>query len=108
MSIEKSIIKTSVDTTTKVKFKTLCIQKQLTISRVLEEIIEDVLNTDRYIPRDLKFESQNMQIVKAYISQDLKLRFKIFCAERQIPMNYILRFLIQNKIKTEDKIEQHK
>ncbi|MEO1670852.1 MAG: hypothetical protein AAFR77_08725 [Cyanobacteria bacterium J06631_2] len=68
---------------------------------MLEELIEDLLETDRYIPRDREFEAENMQVVKAYLPKDLKLRFRIFCTQRQIPMNYVLRYLIKTKVEND-------
>ena len=101
MDSDKSIIKTSIDNSSKVEFKILCVQNELTISHMLEELVEDLLNTERHIPQNIKFKSENMQVIKAYIPKELKLRFKLFCIQKQISMNYTLRFLIQDLIESQ-------
>ncbi|MEL7075035.1 MAG: hypothetical protein AAGM46_03775 [Cyanobacteria bacterium J06582_2] len=96
--VEKSVIKTSIANPIKVEFKIICVKNELTISNMIENLIETLLSTDRYIPRDLEYEDNNMQVVKAYLPKELKLRFRIFCTQRQIPMNYVLRYLIETRV----------
>ena len=100
--VEKSVIKTSIANPIKVEFKIICVKSELTISNMLEELIETLLETERCIPRDLEFEAENMQVVKAYLPKELKVRFRIFCTKREIPMNYVLRYLIKTTVDSDN------
>lgn len=92
---EKSVIKTSVASSLKVQFKLLCVQNELTISDMLERLIHDLVESEREIPSNLPSPLQEIKVVKGYIPSSLKREFKLFCTQKQIPMNLVLSYLIR-------------
>ena len=95
---EKSAVKTTVSSSFKVQFKLLCVQKELTISYMLEKIVRDFIQSHQDLPKNLenlKPSLHNLKIVKGYIPKSLKFQFKVFCTQKQIPMNLVLSHLIE-------------
>lgn len=101
MSSKKDVVKTAIPDYLKVEFKIICIQNELTISSMLEQLIEKIIEEDQDFSSDLNLEMSKSQIIKAYIPRDLKRKFKVFCVQKQIPMNLVLQYLIKTRIELE-------
>lgn len=102
MSSNKSIIKTLVSNSLKVEFKIICVRNEITISSMLEQLIEDLIENNSIIPSDLTLPQENTQVVKAYISKELKQKLKMFCIERHIPMNLAVFYSIKTKVEMDN------
>ena len=89
-----SVIKASVSNSLKTRFKILCIENNVTISKMIEKLIEEFIELKPPLPHQLGCSLQDSAIIKGYISDPLKLKFKIFCAQQEIPMNSVLQYLI--------------
>lgn len=98
MSSNKSTIKTLVSNSLKLEFKIICVRNEITISSMIEQLIEDLIEADTIIPSDLDLPQENTQVIKAYLPKDLKQNLKIFCVERHIPMNLAIFYLIKTKV----------
>ena len=99
---ERTVIKVDLPKNLKFQFKVLCTQKNLTMSNVLEKLIE------KWIQADFNFDSlivepsrEENEELKGYISTSLKIDFKILCIQKGITMRSALYNLIDCWLKTE-------
>ncbi len=99
---KRVVIKVSMPSSLKFQFKVRCTQKNLTMSKVLEESIKKWIQADAptndFILEPVKEEDEDL---KGYISKCLKTRFKIFCIQKGITMRSALYNLIERWIETE-------
>lgn len=95
------VVKGNIPKSLKLSFKVLCVQKDLTMSSVLEELIEKWMqeNAPTYIDI-VNFDDEALEEVKGYIPKSLKLQFKTCCTRKRIDMRLVLYELIQEWIKT--------
>ena len=98
----KSVIKTNVSSSLKTRFKMLCIRNGITISSKLEKSIRDLITTKADIPEELKLSINDHVVVKGYIPESLKREFHAFCVERGMSMTWVLRYLIETAIETDN------
>ena len=92
---EKSVIKTLISNSLKVQFKLFCVQNEITMSEMLERLIRNLIEADQDLLENLNPPLQNPKVVKGYIPSSLKLQFKVFCTQKQLPMNLVLSYLIE-------------
>ncbi len=99
----KSVIKTNISSSLKTQFKLLCIQNGITISSKLERSIQDLIKTEIEIPEELRLSVDDSVVIKGYIPESLKRQFHAFCVERGMSMTWVLRYLIQTLIETNNR-----
>ncbi|MEM7590914.1 MAG: hypothetical protein AAF383_05245 [Cyanobacteria bacterium P01_A01_bin.83] len=92
------VVKTLVPNSLKTNFRIICIQEGKTISKMIEELLVDLIKSDISIERDLNLPSDNLVVVKAYVPKELKRQFKIFCMEQKVPMNLALQNIIKRRV----------
>ena len=92
------VVKASISNSLKKDFRIICIREGKNMSQVITELLEYLIKTEVEIPHDLKFTLDNPVVVKGYVKEDLKKRFKVFCTERKIPMNLALHYLIHQRV----------
>ena len=97
---EKSVIKTLISNSLKVQFKLFCVQNEITMSEMLERLIRNLIEADQDLLENLTPPLQNHKVVKGYIPSSLKLQFKVFCTQKQLPMNLVLSYLIETWVET--------
>jgi hypothetical protein len=89
-------IKASIPTSLKLHFKVLCTQQENTMSKKIEELIEEWIQADSptsdfvATPSDRDYED-----IRGYLPKALKIQFKVICAQKQIEMNFVLYNLIK-------------
>ncbi|RAM49825.1 hypothetical protein BLD44_006550 [Mastigocladus laminosus UU774] len=98
---ELSVVKGAIPKTLKLQFKVLCVQKELQMSTVLEDLIRQWIQAGAPVPEfydDLLDEES--EDVKGYIPKSLKLRFKILCTHKRLKIRFVLYALIQEWVET--------
>ncbi|MCP6760366.1 MAG: hypothetical protein NHB32_16860 [Fischerella sp. CENA71] len=92
---EYAVIKGAIPKDIKYRFKVVCIQKELEMSTVLEELIQEwVQKKSPIVESYVNFAKDELEDVKGYISKSLKLQFKIICAQKKVKMRSVLYYLI--------------
>ncbi len=89
------VVKGAVPKSLKLQFKVLCVQQELEMSAVLEDLIEKWVQEDAPIhesPADLS--NEDSEDVKGYIPKSLKLHFKTLCTLKRVKMRFVLYQLI--------------
>jgi hypothetical protein len=101
---ERAIVKGAVPRSLKLRFKVICIEKEIEMSSVLECIIRRWIQADSPISNISIFIkrsnclNESLEDVKGYISKSLKLQFKICCAQKQVKIRDVLHKLIEEWI----------
>lgn len=89
-------IKAHVPSSLKLHFKVLCTQQENTMSKKIEELVREWIQADSptsefvAAPSDTDYED-----VRGYLPRELKIQFKVICAQKQIEMNFVLYNLIK-------------
>ncbi|MUG96065.1 hypothetical protein F7734_28465 [Scytonema sp. UIC 10036] len=95
-SEETVVVKGAIPKTLKLQFKVLCVQKELEMSEVLEDLIGRWIQADAPVAKSfIDLFNQDSEDVKAYVPKSLKLQFKLLCAQKQVTIRYILYALIK-------------
>ncbi|MFB2771005.1 hypothetical protein ACE1AT_17185 [Pelatocladus sp. BLCC-F211] len=98
---ELAVVKGAIPKSLKLQFKVLCVQKELQMSAVLEDLIRQWIQAGAPIPEfydDLL--NEESEDIKGYISKSLKLRFKILCTHKRLKIRFVLYALIQEWVDT--------
>lgn len=101
------VVKTLVSNSLKTDFRIICIREEKTISRMIEELLEELMQTEAEIPRNLELSVENPVVLKGYVPESLKNRFKAFCTERKMPMNQALHYLIDRRVTDNDAVSNN-
>ena len=91
------VVKGAVPKSLKLQFKVLCVQQELEMSAVLEDLIEKWIQEDAPIhesPADLSDSDEDSEDVKGYIPKSLKLHFKTLCTLKRVKMRSVLYQII--------------
>lgn len=100
-----TVIKGAIPRDIKYRFKVVCIQRELEMSTVLEELIQEwVQKESPILESSVDFAIDDLEDVKGYISKPLKLHFKILCAQKKVKMRFILYYLINQWLQSVDPI----
>ena len=95
-------IKAATPISLKLQFRVLCTRKQLTMSKVVEKLIEKWIqaNTPTF---DFSIESseQKNEDLKVYIPEGLKTQFKVLCIQNKVTMRSTLSNLIHQWVEAE-------
>ena len=91
---KRVVIKVAISSSLKLRFKVLCIQKELTMSKVLEELIKKWIQADASISNFVSEPPIEDEDLKGYISERLKTQFKVVCTQKGITMRFALYNLI--------------
>lgn len=102
---EYVIVKGAVPKSLKLQFKVLCVQKDLEMSAVLEDLIGKWIQADAPIPEFLDdLSEEDSEDVKGYIPKSLKLHFKTICTLKRVKMRSVLHQLISEWVQTNGKM----
>ncbi|MBN3896142.1 MAG: hypothetical protein HWQ41_13025 [Nostoc sp. NOS(2021)] len=95
-SEETVVVKGAIPKTLKLKFKVICVQKELEMSEVLDNLIRQWIQADAPLA-ELSLDSLNEdpEDVKAYVPKSLKRQFKLLCTQKQVSIRSILYLLIK-------------
>ncbi len=89
------VVKGSIPKTLKFHFKVLCVQKELQMSEVLEDLIKQWIQANGPIPESLSdLSNEDSEDVKGYIPKSLKLQFKVLCTQKGVKIRFVLYALI--------------
>lgn len=97
------VVKGAVPKSLKLQFKVLCVQKDLEMSAVLEDLIEKWIEADAPVyesPLDLS--EEDSEDVKGYIPKSLKLHFKTLCTLKRVKMRSVLYQLIHEWVQAHE------
>lgn len=98
---KRVVIKVAISSSLKLRFKILCTQKELTMSKVLEELIKKWIQAGASISNFVSEPSEeDDEDLKGYISEYLKTQFKVVCTQKGITMREALYNLINRWVKT--------
>ena len=101
-SEEYIVVKGSIPSSLKLRFKVICVQKKLNMTEVLEELIRRWIQADAPISNFVTdLSNEDYEAVKGYIPQSLKLKFKNLCKNKRVKMRSVLYNLINEWVKTE-------
>jgi hypothetical protein len=96
---ETVVVKGAIPKTLKLQFKVLCVQKELQMSEVLEDLIGQWIQADAPITESsVHLSNQDSEDVKAYVRKSLKLQFKMLCTQKRVTIRSILYMLIKQWI----------
>jgi hypothetical protein len=102
-SEEIVVIKVAIPKALKLKFKVLCVQKELKMSEVLKNLIRRWIEADTPVLEfSIDLLSQEFEDVKAYIPKSLKRQFKLLCTQKQITIRSTLYVLINQWVQMEE------
>ena len=96
------VIKGAIPKKLKLQFKVLCVQKELQMSVMLEDLIRQWIQAGAPIskfPDD--FLNEESEDVKTYVPKSLKLSFKIICTHKRLKIRFVLYALIQKWVDLE-------
>ncbi|MEH1935513.1 MAG: hypothetical protein V7L14_17805 [Nostoc sp.] len=95
-SEETVVVKGAIPKTLKLKFKVICVQKELEMSEVLDNLIRQWIQADAPLA-ELSLDSLNEdpEDVKAYVPKSLKRQFKLLCTQKRVSIRSILYLLIK-------------
>lgn len=95
-----AVVKGNIPKSLKLNFKVLCVQKDVTMSSVLEELIDKWIQENAPTYMDIiDFDDEALEEVKGYIPKSLKLQFKKMCIRKRIDIKFVLYELIQEWIR---------
>ncbi|MBH8562560.1 hypothetical protein I8748_10285 [Nostoc sp. CENA67] len=96
-SEETVVVKGSIPRALKLEFKVLCVQKELEMSEVLENLIRHWIQTDSPVGEfsSMDLLNQEFEDVKAYVPKSLKRQFKLLCTQKRVTIRSILYVLIK-------------
>ncbi|MCA1990502.1 MAG: hypothetical protein LDL41_00415 [Coleofasciculus sp. S288] len=98
------VVKGALPKSIKLQFKVLCVQKDLEMSAVLEELIEKWIQADGPVYHSsVDLSDENSEDVKAYVPKSLKLHFKTLCTLKQVKMRSVLYELVHEWVKVQSK-----
>lgn len=98
------IVKGAVPKSLKLQFKVLCVQKELEMSTVVEELISKWIQADRVVHEShLDLSHEDSEDVKAYIPKFLKLQFKTLCTLKRVKMRSVLYELLYEWVQANEK-----
>lgn len=98
-SEETVVVKGAIPKTLKLRFKVVCVQKELEMSEVLEDLIRQWIQADVPITEScVDLSNQDSEDVKAYVPKSLKLQFKMLCAQKRVTIRSVLYMLIKQWI----------
>jgi hypothetical protein len=101
-SDEYAVVKGAVPKSLKLQFKVLCVQQELEMSAVLEELIATWIQADGPVKQSLvDLSEENSEYVKAYVPKSLKLQFKTLCTMKRVKMRLIIYQLICEWVQTQ-------
>jgi hypothetical protein len=101
------VVKGAIPKSLKLQFKVLCVQQELQMSEVLEDLIKQWIQADAPIPESFVYISnEDLEDVKGYIPQSLKLQFKILCTQKRVKIRFILYTLITEWVQTRGPISE--
>lgn len=93
---ETVVVKGAIPKTLKLQFKVICVQKELQMSEVLENLIRQWIQADAPISEfSVNLFNEDYEDVKAYIPKSLKRQFKLLCAQKRVTIRSILYVLIK-------------
>lgn len=96
------IVKAEIPSSLKLQFKVLCTRKELTMNRVLEELINQWIRADapvsNFIP---ELSEEDYEDIKGSIPESLKTQFKVFCTQKKVTMRSALYNLISQWVDAE-------
>lgn len=96
---KRVVIKVDLPKKIKLQFKVFCTHKQLTMSYIIEELINKWIQADCYTDNFvLEPSEENNQELKGYIFEPLKIEFKILCVQKGITMRSAIYNLINQWI----------
>ena len=98
----RTVIKIDIPKKLKLKFKLMCTQNELTMSNVLETLIKKWIQAECCLEGFILEPSREEELeeLKGYISESLKIDFKIFCVKKGITMRFTLYNLINCWLET--------
>lgn len=92
---ESVVVKGSVPRALKLQFKVLCIQKEVEISAVLEDLLGKWIQANAPVPESpANLSDEDSEVVKGYVPKSLKLQFKVLCTQKRVKMGSVLCNLI--------------
>lgn len=92
---EYVVVKGSVPKSLKLRLKVICVQKELKISAVMEDLIKRWIQADAPVPESSPdFFDEDLEDVKGYVPKSLKLEFKTLCTLKRVKMRSVLFQLI--------------
>lgn len=92
---EFAIVKGTIPKPLKIQFKVFCVQKNVEMSEVLEALIKQWLQTGTPVPQlRSNLVEEELEEIKGYIPESLKVQFKVFCKQKQVTMRFVLHALI--------------
>ena len=90
------VVKAFIPQSLKMQFKVCCIRHELKMSKVLEHLIQQWIQSES---ADLEPVvnpcDESVEEVKGYIPKALKQQFKILCTQNHVQMSYALHSLVQ-------------
>ena len=93
--IQEAVVKGNIPKSLKIKFKVLCVQKNVEMSEILKILIEQWVQTGAPIRQlDNNVLLEELEEIKGYISKNLKYQFKVICKQKQVTMRSVLYALI--------------
>ncbi|BAZ48576.1 hypothetical protein NIES4103_11840 [Nostoc sp. NIES-4103] len=103
-SEETVVVKGAIPRALKLKFKVLCVQKELEMSEVLERLIRNWIQTDSPVAEfsSMDLLNQEFEDVKAYVPKSLKRQFKLLCTQKRVTIRSILYLLIKQWVQMEE------
>ena len=94
---ESVIVKGAVPKSLKLQFKVLCVQKELDMSAVLEDLINKWIQAGAPVHEStVDLSNEDSEDVKGYIPKSLKLHFKTLCTQKRVKMRSVLYELIND------------
>ncbi|WP_096549624.1 hypothetical protein [Scytonema sp. HK-05] len=102
-SDEIVVVKGAIPKTLKLRFKVICVQKELEMSEVLEDLIRQWIQADAPITESfVDLSNQESEDVKGYVPKSLKLQFKMLCTQKRVTIRSVLYMLIKQWIEMGD------
>ncbi|ARV62776.1 hypothetical protein BZZ01_00265 [Nostocales cyanobacterium HT-58-2] len=99
---EYVVVKGAIPRTLKTRFKVLCIENDLEMSAVLEDLIKKWIQANAPVSDFLiNLSNQDCEDVKGYIPKSLKLQFKSLCAQKRVKIRCVLYELINQWVHTD-------
>jgi len=93
---ESVVIKGVIPSRLKLQFKVLCVQRDLKMSTVLENLIRQWLDADApNVKLITNGSDEDSEEIKGYIPKSLKHQFKVLCVQKRAGMGPLLHSLIQ-------------
>lgn len=92
---EYVVIKGAVPKSLKLRFKVICVQKEMEMSAVLQGLIERWIQADAPVyESSTNLPNEELEDVKGYVPKSLKLRFKTLCIMKRVKIRSVLYQLI--------------